>query len=563
MADKFTTGSFTRDEWNNLLDLFITSATSALSAAAAPGRWRKGCKNRKETTGSWQRRSRRRWTWPSLARQVLRLCIVRLLIESKSPGILRAPCRRDWSSTGKLVATEEDQEHLNYPEESVSMWKLVASGNSGTEGNGKVWPQNLHVTTNYVLLMEKVSRPWGKDMVAVQRIEWKTSRWTQRYGVYLCLSLFKLQFISGKITQKIWHLPRITPWNLWDFQVTERLITDQTEGTGLTTVDWQQFMWRETTLLTDRAVQLCNCQNLRLFWLSAMSGRYQWRTSQSMGKQDQMVLGNTLCRRFGSDRRRTSGVRVDKFPRIHHIENSQRDSKDDDWITVWTRATQRKYHLHVTVHWHWLEENEETKKIVFRMLSELLSMLEDSRNDIGRCLDLVPRKNGTEHMSTNRMDSGIKLLKAWCSTLPKADIPHSVLRRKLWNRWIDSSHWYISVNQLCVYGAVAGLCKELARDSRAAGKPAASDNLESMVILTELPTANPISKTDAEAQWKLLREYEQKFEELPEQQKLAKLCSNAGIVNGINKYVTETSKEILVASYRPFWDGTGKLIYWP
>ena len=95
-------------------------------------------------------------------------------------------------------------------------------------------------------------------------------------------------------------------------------------------------------------------------------------------------------------------------------------------------------------------ENEETKKIVFRMLSELLSMLEDSRKDIGRCLDLVPRKNGTEHMSTNRMDSGIKLLKAWCSTLPKADIPYSVLRRKWWNRWIDSSHWFFRQSALCL-----------------------------------------------------------------------------------------------------------------
>ena len=32
------------------------------------------------------------------------------------------------------------------------------------------------------------------------------------------------------------------------FQVTERLITGQTEIIGLTTIDWQQPMWRETTL---------------------------------------------------------------------------------------------------------------------------------------------------------------------------------------------------------------------------------------------------------------------------------------------------------------------------
>ena len=38
----------------------------------------------------------------------------------------------------------------------------------------------------------------------------------------------------------------------------------------------------------------------------------------------------------------------------------------------------------------------------------------------------------------------------------------------------------ISVNQLSVCGAAADLCKELARDSASAGKPAANENLGSM-----------------------------------------------------------------------------------
>ena len=40
-------------------------------------------------------------------------------------------------------------------------------------------------------------------------------------------------------------------------------------------------------------------------------------------------------------------------------------------------------------------ENEETKKIVLRMLTELLSMLEDSREDIGRFQGLDPGRNGS------------------------------------------------------------------------------------------------------------------------------------------------------------------------
>ena len=95
----------------------------------------------------------------------------------------------------------------------------------------------------------------------------------------------------------------------------------------------------------------------------------------------------------------------------------------------------------------------------------------------------------------------------------------------------------VSVNQLklSIYGAAADLSKEFARDSSSAGKPAANENLESMVIPTEFLTANPISQTCEEVQRKLLREYEQKCAELPEQQKLTKLCSNAGLSKNIDK----------------------------
>ena len=50
------------------------------------------------------------------------------------------------------------------------------------------------------------------------------------------------------------------------FQVTDRFITDQREITGLTTMNWKQPMWRETTLLTEKVVQCA----------SATSGRYQY-----------------------------------------------------------------------------------------------------------------------------------------------------------------------------------------------------------------------------------------------------------------------------------------------
>ena len=51
--------------------------------------------------------------------------------------------------------------------------------------------------------------------------------------------------------------------------------------------------------------------------------------------------------------------------------------------------------------------------------------------------------------------------------------------------------------------------------------------LETVEIPSELPIADP--HTDAELQGNLLQDYERKFEQLPEDQKLSKLCCDAGL----------------------------------
>ena len=104
----------------------------------------------------------------------------------------------------------------------------------------------------------------------------------------LCLSLFKLQSILVKMIQKILRSTKNQPKKSLRqlFQVTERLITDQTEIAGLTTIDWQQPMWRETTLLTDRAVQFATAKTYVFFDSVPCLGGISTETNPSMGKQD-------------------------------------------------------------------------------------------------------------------------------------------------------------------------------------------------------------------------------------------------------------------------------------
>ena len=194
LADILTKGNFTRDEWNILLYLFNISHFSFLCCAqnfsltSCTKTMAKRMQEQKEENRI-VAKSKTTMNLVSLSRQVLRLCRVRLRRKawgySKHPveqlGQLQGNLTQEIAittqrrvlkdgkkdalldvSTGRHVATKEDQEHLNYPEDSESTRKLVApenpgnSRNSGTEGNDKDWPHNLHISTNCVLHIEKV-----------------------------------------------------------------------------------------------------------------------------------------------------------------------------------------------------------------------------------------------------------------------------------------------------------------------------------------------------------------------------------------------------------------------
>ena len=183
-------------------------------------------------------------------------------VASKRPGIRKAPCRTDGSSTGKPDAKEHNHDAASSSQGwqkdtvlDVGTRKLVASGNSD-----KVWPHSLHISTNYVLHMEKVfsivRRCYGfSPMDQMKNLDVNTAIW----GILRSVDLQAAVHLGKDCTEKL-DRPKVT----------QRLITDQTEITGLTTIDWQQPMWRETTLLTDRAVQFATARRY-VFSDSAMS----------------------------------------------------------------------------------------------------------------------------------------------------------------------------------------------------------------------------------------------------------------------------------------------------
>ena len=110
----------------------------------------------------------------------------------------------------------------------------------------------------------------------------------------------------------------------------------------------------------------------------------------------------------------------------------------------------------------------------------------------------------------------------------------------------------ISANQLSVYGAIANLCNELPKDLRAPGKPAAPDHLETMEIPTCLSAGE--TQTNAQQHGNLVQEYERKCEQLSEDQKLSKPCSDAGlelVETGQNFHTLDTEEGLQMQHFMP------------
>ena len=186
--------------------------------------------------------------------------------------------------------------------------------------------------------------------------KWKTSMWTQQFGVYSCLSHSKLQFILEEIVHWIYDPSRINLRSLWItyFGQLRSWSKSRRRSQGCPRLSGISVCG-ESFLLCDRAVRIMKSQTYVFSDSVLCFGRHQSRTSSRLERQKSMVFGNTLSQRIETIRWRTDGIRVEKFPRSLYIGNSQWCPKDDGRIKVWTWAISRKDHRHVHVQWHCME----------------------------------------------------------------------------------------------------------------------------------------------------------------------------------------------------------------
>ena len=118
------------------------------------------------------------------------------------------------------------------------------------------------------------------------------------------------------------------------FKETEKLIKNQTEINGVTTIDHKEHTWRSTSLLCSRAYQITTAKTYVFADSVLCLGSMRDEPIEAWKNKNKMVFGKSLSQRSESHRRQPDGVRVENIPRIHNVEPPRGDSKTNDRITV-------------------------------------------------------------------------------------------------------------------------------------------------------------------------------------------------------------------------------------
>ena len=104
----------------------------------------------------------------------------------------------------------------------------------------------------------------------------------------------------------------------------------------------------------------------------------------------------------------------------------------------------------------------------------------------------------------------------------------------------------ISVNQLGIYGAVSDLCEEYKACHVRAVRPVLAGQSDPLFEPASLLTKTPTLSTDDPAQEDLFQKYQERVERLSQQNRVIKICTDAGFLTtvGVGQYfMTKDTEE--------------------
>ena len=104
----------------------------------------------------------------------------------------------------------------------------------------------------------------------------------------------------------------------------------------------------------------------------------------------------------------------------------------------------------------------------------------------------------------------------------------------------------ISVNQHSIYGAVSDVCEEYGTCQARTGRPVLAGQSDPLFVPTSSLTTTPTPSIEIPAQENLLQKHEERVEKLPQQDRVIKICTDAGFMKTVEVgqyFMTEDTDE--------------------
>ena len=104
----------------------------------------------------------------------------------------------------------------------------------------------------------------------------------------------------------------------------------------------------------------------------------------------------------------------------------------------------------------------------------------------------------------------------------------------------------ISVDQLSIYGAVSDLCEEYSTSLTSTGRPVEAEQSDPLFVPTSSLMKTPTPSTDDPAQEDLLQMYQERVERLSQQNRVIKICTDAGFLTTVDVghyFITKDTEE--------------------
>ena len=167
------------------------------------------------------------------------------------------------------------------------------------------------------------------------------------------------------------------------------------------------------------------CPRIFRFCIVSWKDEREPSIKHSMGRKIGVVQKFTGIQKLGQNWRWANWIRVEYFPRIHHIAAQPQSSRvivEIGWSTrEFLQDELSSCRCSTTSH----GDVRTTRMNARQMLISSLSMRRNSEQDDGHSSDLDGRKSGSLLVQTVHKENGTKPLSWWCLNWQKADIQSS------------------------------------------------------------------------------------------------------------------------------------------